>query len=698
MTPSKRYVAFISYSHANERWAKRLQRWLEHYRVPHRLRVERPDLPERLYPVFRDRDELASSSDLSEAIQSAMADSGALIVICSPAAAASRWVNEEIRQFRRNHDPKRIFCLMVAGQPNPDEPDCAFPSALLCDEDGTRLLEPLAADATASGDGPRNAALKIAAGLLGVGVDELKQRDAQRQARTWAAVASGALAVAALTVALAVIAVLASQESDLRRQQAESLIGFMLGDLRDKLQPIGRLDVLDAVGDQAMDYFAALGERGSDQERLARAMALRQIGEVRFSQSRLEAALAAFRGSLDQAQTLHEQSPENDDYLFELGQAEFWVGYVAWRRNDLDGAEDALARYMQRSRELLAREPDNLDYQLELSYAYSNLGSVARERGDGLSALDAFERSVAITRILLAAQPEDESLRFDLAEGLSWIGSALLDLGRLHESEAVFRETYALLAELHALGVDTRYAYKLADVGIFLARIYLHLGSLERSGEMLEQSVDVSQGLVEHDPANGSWRRALYVAWRIQAERALVTGQTQAAGELLALAHQGFSGLAEEDPSHLEHVLHLAIVERSQALLLMDAGELAGALSLGQRAHGRLKTSDAHAGRATARLDAALVTESLGRIQAMAGAPDAAAASWLEAGRLLDAGLETDFVANVLRAQLACHANQHARARLLVTTLRAAGFADPRFPIPCAEPRVAPATLSDAPT
>ena len=57
-------------------------------------------MPSRLYPIFRDRDELASGSDLSESIQTAMANSESLIVICSPAAAKSRWVSEEVRRFR----------------------------------------------------------------------------------------------------------------------------------------------------------------------------------------------------------------------------------------------------------------------------------------------------------------------------------------------------------------------------------------------------------------------------------------------------------------------------------------------------------------------------------------------------------------------------------------------------------------------
>jgi eukaryotic-like serine/threonine-protein kinase len=683
MPQPKRYVAFISYSHADERWARRLQRWLERYRVPRRLRAEYPELPARLYPVFRDRDELASSNDLSESIQSAMADSDAMIVICSPAAAASRWVNEEIRQFRRDHDPRRVFCLMVAGRPDPDAADCAFPPALLRDDDGTQL-EPLAADVTATGDGARNAALKIAAGLLDVGVDELRQRDAQRQARTWSAVAAGSLAVAVLTISLAVVAVLARQESDLRRQQAENLIGFMLGDLRGKLQSIGKLDVLDAVGDQAMDYFAALGERGSDQEMLARAMALRQIGEVRFSQGRLEPALAAFRQSLDQAQALYDQAADSDDYLFELGQAEFWVGYVAWKRNDLDGAEAAMQRYMKRSRELLARAPENGNYQLELAYAYQNLGSVARERGAGLEALDAFERSNAIMRELLDGKPDDESLRFDLAEGLSWVGSALQDLGRLHESERVFRETFELLSRLHALGSNPRYGYKLADIAIFLAEVNLHLGRLDESGALLEQSAEVGRRLVGHDPANGEWRRVLYVSQRFQGEHSLALGQADVADDQLALAHEGFSRLAEEDPSNQEYVFHLAIIERHQALRLMDAGQVSPALALGQRARDRLEVAGAQAGRRSARLDAALVAESLGRIQQTAGDSEAAAASWREAGRLLDAGFETDLVAGALRAQLACHSGRQAEAQELVARLRAAGFADPRLPIPCA--------------
>ena len=160
MTSPRRYRAFISYSHGDAEAARWLQRALERYRPPAALRASRPDLPARLYPVFRDQDELASAHDLSDSIRQAMDDSEALVVVCSPAAAASRWVNEEIRHFRASGRGHRIFCYLVAGQPDIDSAQCAFPTALLHDEHGKLLHEPLAADATPAGDGRRNAMLR----------------------------------------------------------------------------------------------------------------------------------------------------------------------------------------------------------------------------------------------------------------------------------------------------------------------------------------------------------------------------------------------------------------------------------------------------------------------------------------------------------------------------------------------------------
>ena len=90
-----RYAAFISYSHNDRKWAEWLHRGIETYRIPKGLLSElQADglVAPALRPVFLDRSELPSSSDLAASIRTALEESAFLIVICSPDAARSRWV------------------------------------------------------------------------------------------------------------------------------------------------------------------------------------------------------------------------------------------------------------------------------------------------------------------------------------------------------------------------------------------------------------------------------------------------------------------------------------------------------------------------------------------------------------------------------------------------------------------------------
>src|SRR5690349_10580801 len=116
-----RYRAFISYSHADRRWAEWLHKALETYRVPSRLvgrETAAGPVPRSLAPVFRDRDELATAHSLTGKVQEALAQSANLIVICSPHSASSTWVEAEIRAFQALGRGDRIFCLIVDGDPH----------------------------------------------------------------------------------------------------------------------------------------------------------------------------------------------------------------------------------------------------------------------------------------------------------------------------------------------------------------------------------------------------------------------------------------------------------------------------------------------------------------------------------------------------------------------------------------------------
>jgi len=139
----------------------------------------------RLPPVFRDREELAASSDLAQSVREALQESASLIVICSPEGARSKWVNEEIRAFTALGRRDRIQCLIVAGIPNRSrvpggdaELEC-LPPALF--EGGGR--EPLASDIRPGRDGRTAARLKLLAGIIGVPFDDLRQREHVRRTR-----------------------------------------------------------------------------------------------------------------------------------------------------------------------------------------------------------------------------------------------------------------------------------------------------------------------------------------------------------------------------------------------------------------------------------------------------------------------------------------------------------------------------------
>jgi hypothetical protein len=143
-----KYKAYISYSHCDEAWAIWLHRALETYRLPRKLvgtKTGVGKVPSRIRPVFRDRDDLSSASDLGGTVKQALEDSENMIVVCSPDAAASFWVNEEIRQFASLGRAKQIFCVIVDGEPGGIETaSTCFPDALA--EIG--LQEPLAAVAS----------------------------------------------------------------------------------------------------------------------------------------------------------------------------------------------------------------------------------------------------------------------------------------------------------------------------------------------------------------------------------------------------------------------------------------------------------------------------------------------------------------------------------------------------------------------
>lgn len=511
---SPRYAAFLSYSHQDQKWARWVHRRLEHYRVPKRLRSGAPDkaFPERLRPVFRDREELPSAGNLGEKIFAALEQSRALVVICSPASARSRWVNEEIINFKRLHGGQSIFCLVVAGEPGADDEQECFAPGLRFKLDSNGVLsdhpeEPIAADARPGKDGRSLALLKVIAGLLDVGLDDLRQREQQRRNRRVMGVALASLAGMALTGFLAVNAMIARDDAQRRQQQAEDLVDFMLGDLKEELGKVGRLDALDATARKAVAYFDGLPEKELDDDALARrAAAFRAIGEIHMDRREWDRALAINQLALADTELLRGRDPGNPQRLFDVSQSQFWVGYAHLQADRLTAAEGPFAAYLDLSEQLLRTEPDNPEWLMEVSYAHTNLAGLYRDLGRADAAVVSATQGVEFNRRAAAEAPEDMFFREELAGALAWLARAQLSAGNLRDAASNSTEARALYAAMLQAEPDNmlrreQLATSLRGEGVSLHLLGQHELARQRVGEALEHMGTLTQ----FDPSNGLW-------------------------------------------------------------------------------------------------------------------------------------------------------------------------------------------------
>ncbi len=508
------YYAFISYSHRDAAFASWLHGRLETYRFPRRLdRSETPHgpLPRRLTPIFRDREELSAATSLSEQVQQALSASRALVVICSPDAAASTWVNREIEEFRRIHPDRPILAALISG-----EPEQAFPPALLAGVGGAEPIEPLAADFRPTGDGRRWGLFKLLAALAGVPLGELVQRDAQRRLRRVMAVTAAAMLAMTLFAALTIAAIQARNEAERQRASAEGLIEFMLTDLRDRLKGVGRLDIMEAVNGRAMIYYAAerdLASRPADtlerRSRLLSAMGEDDL-QTRGQEKRGRAEIAeAYRITAD----LLRREPDNSDRIYNHAQNEFWMGYAAYLQRGAGPTRDVglirrhWQRYRELARELVAIDPKRVKWLRELGFAEGNLCTLALAAPrDVPAALLHCAAARAGMERATALQPGDLDAMIDLANRQAWQAEAEAAAGH-GEAALDLRGAQQALIDRAATAFprDARVdeARLLAMIG--LAKTHADLGHRDSAIATRADASRLAAALHAQDPQNQNW-------------------------------------------------------------------------------------------------------------------------------------------------------------------------------------------------
>jgi hypothetical protein len=500
------FSAFISYSHADAAMAAALQKKLERYRLPRKIAAAYHIGNTALGKIFRDQEDLAAAPSVSDAIRDGLARSQALIVICSPAAAASQWVKQEIELFRSLHADRPILAVLVHG-----EPATAFPAALT--QGG---IEPLAADMREGGDGAQLAFLKIVAGIAGIPLDALIQRDAQRKLRRVTAITLGALAAMLIMAVMTSLALNARNEAARQRAEAEGLVEYMLTDLRDKLEGVGRLDVQGKVNLRAMEYYKQQGKLkalpADSLERRARV--LHAMGEDYEKQGELPKAIAKFREAHSATDALLEREPKNPDRIFAHAQSEYYIGLAAWRQLDRATTARHWQNYRNMAGQLAAIEPETVRSNMELGYSEGGLCELGfRDNFDLASAAKHCQAAVDFETAAVNKQPANRHLKQELSNRYGWLAN--VEKARGHYQEAIKqREKDAALLDtlLKFDGNNTEYLLRRtwADIGMAEAQIFE--GKPSEAMQLLRRAAIRHSALTAH---NDSDRRVAETALRI---------------------------------------------------------------------------------------------------------------------------------------------------------------------------------------
>ncbi len=364
------------------------------------------------------------------------------------------------------------------------------------------------------------------------------------------------------------------------RDEVESMLDFMLGDLKGSLKPLGKLSLLALVAKRADEYYQTRPiDWGQPEDARRRALTLANLGEVFFHQGDLPAALRSFRESLAIREQLAALTRDTGEpgWQRDLAVAHSRLGDVLIAQGDLPAALTAIRSGLAISERLVAEDPDNPVWQRDLATSHERLGHVLLRQSDLPAALAEYRTSLEICERLAASDPSAQRRR-DLAISQEKVGDALRASGDLAAALQAYHESMATNEALaasdptrpewqHALGVSQ----------LKVATILYRQGDLAGALDGFRAGLPIRERLAASDPTNTEWQRDLSVSHERIGD--VLLRQQDLAGALAAYraSTEIAERLAASDPSNSEWQRDRAVGHYTIGSVLQQQGEIAAA-------------------------------------------------------------------------------------------------------------------------
>ena len=411
--------------------------------------------------------------------------------------------------------------------------------------------------------------------------------------RRWIGKHRAAIAVAvAAVVALAVLGVIGVRQivreqrhadaqrllAEQNRAQAEDLTRFMLFDLKQKLEPLGKLELLEAVAHKATAYYEHQPASTTDEDRRQRAAIRHNLGDVLRAKGDLTGALAHYRAALAIRADLVTRAP-NTETQAELAHVRRSVGDVLRAQGDGVGALAEYRTAMALGEQLIAHDPANAGWQRDLSATHDKIGKVLLAQGDAPGALVAHRRALQIRESQTALRDDPTMLR-NLAVAHSNIGDVLFATQDLGPALAEYRAALAIRERL--LAKDPTNAAVARDLSVShdnIGDVHNVQGEAVAALAAYRLSLLAITKVAAQDPTNATWQRDLAVghakvgtALRAQLDFKPALAEFNAA---LAISSQ----LVAKDPTNAEWQRDVIVMRELIGDVRLAMKDAAGALA-----------------------------------------------------------------------------------------------------------------------
>jgi len=364
------------------------------------------------------------------------------------------------------------------------------------------------------------------------------------------------------------------------RRDAEELMSFMLLDVRDKLAPLGRLDLLDQVAKKAVAYYGQRGDHGSDAELRTRAIARRNLGDVLAAQGHADQSLAEYRAAQAIVSTLAAKDPTNADRQRDLSNTHNNIGDALRAQGDAAGALASYRRAMAIHETMAASDPTDAEWQRDLSVSLNRIGDLLRAQGDAAGALAAYRGAMAIRKTLAATDPTNADWQRDLSVSHDKIGDVLSEQGDAAGALVAYRASMAIAKTLAAS--DPTNVDRQRDLSVSynnVGDVLLAQGDAAGALAAYRASMAIRKTLATNDPTNTDRQRDLSLSHNRIGD--MLSAHGDAAGALVAYraAMAIRETLAATDPTNTDRQRDLSISHDNVGDVLSGQGDVAGALA-----------------------------------------------------------------------------------------------------------------------